>query len=200
MSDRTVRWLTLGLLAVLGIYSLWRLDLTWSITYFLPSRDDAKLVDLSLELIDSSLAHRMVLAVGGAPDRGLAAAKLADSLRSHPEVAWVADELDEHDLRSLYELYFERRIYLASDSPEIEIPEMLRLDSLEDRAERLRLRLRAAAALTISLSLFAADKTRYLHALRVQRGRYPMRSCSPPSCSSAQLRSSSRAMHPFSPP
>jgi predicted exporter len=139
MSDRAVRRLTLGLLAVLGTYSLWRLDLTWSITYFLPSRDEAELVDLSLELIDSSLAHRMVLAIGGAPDRGLAAAKLADSLRSHPEVAWVVDQLDEQDLRSLYELYFERRVYLASDSPEIEIPEMLARDRLEARAERLRL-------------------------------------------------------------
>src|SRR5262245_40683517 len=87
MSDRTVRRLTLGLLACLGIYSLWRLDLTWSITYFLPKGDEAELVDLSLELIDSSLAHRMVLAVGGTPDRGRAAAELADSLRSDPEVA-----------------------------------------------------------------------------------------------------------------
>jgi predicted exporter len=140
VSDRSVRRLTLALLAALVIYSLSRLDLTWSITYFLPSRDDARLVDLSLELIDSSLSRRTVLAVGGAPDPRLAAAALADALSSHPEVAWVTHRLDADAVRTLYDLYFERRIYLASDSPEIEIPELLRPDSLADRAERLRLR------------------------------------------------------------
>ena len=83
MSDRSVRRLTLVLLVAVAAYGLARLELTSSILHFLPSDEDAELTELSLELIDSPLARRMVLSIGG-EDRMWIAAELAESLRSSP--------------------------------------------------------------------------------------------------------------------
>ncbi len=141
MSDTRVRGFTLFLLAALGLYCVLRLDLTNSITHFIPSPDDAELIELSLELVNSPLVRRMVLSVGGGPGRVRAAEELADALRTHPEVAWAESGVDEGALLSLYELYFDRRVYLASDTPETEIPALLEPDVLEERAIRLRSRL-----------------------------------------------------------
>ena len=150
MSDTRVRGFTLFLLAALGLYCLFRFDLTNSITHFIPSPDDAELVELSLELVNSPLVRRMVLSVGGGPGRVRGAEELADALRTHPEVAWAESGVDEGALLSLYELYFERRAYLASDRPETEIPAMLEPDALEERAIRLRSRLAQPVSILVS--------------------------------------------------
>jgi predicted exporter len=141
MSDRGVRWLTLVLLAALGFYCVSRLELSNSIAHFIPSKSEAELVKLSLELVESPLARRMLISVSGGPDSARVARALSESLRGHPEVAWVEGEIDENAMRDIYDLYFERRMYLLSSDPEIEIPVMLERGALEERAARLRLRL-----------------------------------------------------------
>jgi len=150
MSDAGVRWITVALLAVLSAYCVSRLELTNSITHFIPSKDEAELVELSLELVDSPLARRMVLSIGGGPERVGVAAKLAEALRSHPEVAWIETGFDEEALRRIFELYFDRRVFLAAEAPAVEIPEMLEPRALEERATRLRSRLGQPDSILVS--------------------------------------------------
>jgi predicted exporter len=151
MSDRNVRWLTVALLALLGSYCIARLEFTNSITHFIPSRAEAELVALSLELVESPLTRRMVLSIEGGPESARVASGLADALRTHPEVAWLETaELDEAALRSIYDLYFERRLYLASDHPETEIPALLSPHALDARAVQLRRRLAQPDAMIFS--------------------------------------------------
>jgi len=150
MSDRHLRWLTVTLLALLSGYAIARLELTNSIAHFIPSRVEAELVELSLELIESPLAQRMLLSVEGGPESAAVAAGLADALRTHPEVAWVETGFDEAALRGIYDLYFERRLYLTSDRPDTEIPELLTPLALEERAAKLRRRLAQPDAMIVS--------------------------------------------------
>lgn len=140
MTDAQIRCLTAGVLALLGLYCAWRLELTNSIAHFIPSRHQAELVELSFELVDSPLARRMMLSIEG-PDARSAARELASFLRSHPEVSWVEAGADENFLRGIYELYFERRMFLISSSPTQQIPEMFEPAALDERADRLLERL-----------------------------------------------------------
>ncbi len=156
MSDRGVRWLTLALLALLGGYCIARLELTNSITHFIPSRAEAELIELSLKLVESPLTRRMLLSIEGGPESAAVAAQLADTLRTHPEVAWVETGLDEAALRGIYDLYFERRLYLVSDRPDTEIPALLTRRALEERAAQLRRRLSQPDAMLVSRTA-AAD-------------------------------------------
>jgi len=141
MSDIAIRWLTLATCALLAIYSLARLELTNSITHFMPSENDIELVELSLQLVDSPLSQRMVISIGGGPERTNIARELADFLRTHPEVDWVESGFDQDSMRGIFDLYFERRLYLVSESPGDEIPELIERESLEESAKRLRARL-----------------------------------------------------------
>lgn len=150
MSDLRVRWLTVATLTVLGIYCVSRLEFTNSIIHFIPSRAEAELVELSLELVESPLTRRMLLSIGGGPERAATAAELAETLRDHPEVEWVDSGIDEEAFRGIYELYFDRRVFLASDTPETEIREMLEPEALERRAARLRGRLAQPGSILVS--------------------------------------------------
>lgn len=150
MSRRAVRGLTLAGIAGLALFSLVRLEMTGSIAHFIPSKAEAELVQISLELIDSPLARRMILSISGGPERFEVAEQLADSLRAHEEVAWVESKLDEQALRDIYALYFERRVYLASTRPEVEIPALLSRPSLELTADRMRRRLAGPEAALVS--------------------------------------------------
>jgi len=156
MSDRGTRWITIGLIALVAGYCAARLEFTTSITHFIPSRAEAELVKLSLELIESPLARRMVLAIEGGPESEAVAHQLADALRPHPEVAWVETGFDEAMVRGLYDLYFERRIYLVSDRPGEEIPALLTPNALEARAAELRRRLAQPDSMLVSRTA-AAD-------------------------------------------
>ncbi len=136
MNDLRVRWITFALLAGVGLYGVSHLEFTNSIKSFIPAAGE--LGDLSLELVDSPLARRMAISIGGGEKRTSVATALAESLRSHPEVAWVESGFDEDALRGIYELYFARRVYLISEKPEAEIPALLEPAALERRAAGLR--------------------------------------------------------------
>ena len=69
MKDASARWITVVLLAAVGLYIVLRLEFTNSIQHFIPSDQEAELVGLSLELVDSPLARRMVISVGGGKKR-----------------------------------------------------------------------------------------------------------------------------------
>jgi predicted exporter len=172
VSESRVRGLTLGLLALLAAWCATRLELTNSITHFLPSGGDSELVELSLELVDSPLARRMVLAIGGGPERARVAAELAERLAGHPEVSWVEARFDPEAMRALFGLYFERRIYLASEDPAVEIPAMLSESGLAQRAARLRERLALPSSPLVSRSA-PQDPLGLFDAIlqRVQHGR-----------------------------
>jgi len=149
MNDARVRVVTVVLLAAVGLYGASRLEFTNSIRHFVPSTED-ELAKLSLELVDSPLARRMAISVGGGANRVWVAAALAESLRSHPEVAWVESGFDDDALRGLYELYFDRRLFLVSDQPAAEIPALLEPAALEARAADLRRRLAQPDSMLIS--------------------------------------------------
>ena len=148
MNDLRVRWITVALLVGVGLYGVSRLEFTNSIKSFIPAAGE--LGDLSLELVDSPLARRMAISIGGGEKRRWAATALAESLRSHPEVAWVESGFDEDALRGIYELYFDRRVYLISEQPETEIPAMVESAALERRAADLRRRLAQPDAMLLS--------------------------------------------------
>jgi predicted exporter len=150
MSDRSIRLLTIAVLVALAVYCVRNLQLTGSITHFIPDHVDVQLVQLSLDLVDSPLSRRMVLAIEGGPERERIAGELASRVRSHPEVAWVEEELDEDDLRAIHDLYFDRLVYFASEHPEVEIPLLLSPPSLDAKAARLRGRLAGPEAMLVS--------------------------------------------------
>jgi predicted exporter len=150
MSDRSIRILTLGLLAALSLYCARNIELTGSITHFIPDHVDAQLVQLSLDLVDSPLSRRMVVAIEGGPARELLASELASQVRDHPEVAWVEEELDQDDLIAIHDLYFERLAYFASEHPEAEVPGLFAPAALEQSAARLRDRLAGPDAMLVS--------------------------------------------------
>jgi predicted exporter len=147
MNDARVRAITVALLAAVGLYGATRLEFTNSIKYFLPAVGG--LGEISLELVDSPLARRMAISVGGGAKRVWVAAALAESLRAHPEVAWVESGFDDDALRGLYELYFDRRLYLISEKP-AEISAMLEPAALEERAAGLRRRLAQPGGMLVS--------------------------------------------------
>ncbi len=150
MNEARVRWITVVLLTTVGFYGASRLEFTSSIKHFIPSEADAELVELSLELVDSPLVRRMVISVGGGAKRGEVAVALAESLRAHPEVAWVESGFDDQALRGVYELYFDRRMYLISEDPAVEIPAMLEPEALAGRAADLRRRLAQPDSMLVS--------------------------------------------------
>ncbi len=76
-----------------------------------------------------------------------AADKLATALAEHPEVAWVRDGGDERFVEDVWDLYFPRRFYFASASPERDIAVALSDDALAVRAERAKADLAGPTAL-----------------------------------------------------
>ncbi len=148
MNDAWVRRITVALLAVVGLYGASRLEFTNSIKGFIPAVDE--LGEISLELVDSPLARRMAISVGGGAKRSWVASALAESLRAHPEVAWVESSFDDDALRGVYELYFDRRLFLISDQPAVEIPALLEPAALRERAVDLRRSLVQPGSMLIS--------------------------------------------------
>ncbi len=140
----------MALLAALGLYCARNLELTGSITHFIPAHVDARLVQLSLDLVDSPLTRRMVLAIEGGPERELVSRELASRVRAHPEVAWVEEELDADDLVAIHDLYFDRLVYFASEHPEVEVPLLFAPSALDANAARLRERLTGPDAMLVS--------------------------------------------------
>lgn len=150
MSDRNIRLLTIAVLVALAVYCVRNLQLTGSITHFIPDHVDVQLVQLSLDLVDSPLSRRMVVAIQGGPERERIATGLASRVRAHPEVAWVEEELDEGDLIAIHDLYFDRLVYFASEQPESGIPLLLSPPVLDASAARLRARLAGPEAMLVA--------------------------------------------------
>lgn len=146
MTDRVIRVATLGILAALATFCFLRMEVTSSITHFLPSGEEAELADLARRLVESQLSRAMVLRVTGEGDRVGAARALAGSLTGHPEVLRVEGATEPESVEALFRIYFPRRIYLASDEPEAEIPAILETAALIRRAEDLYGRLAGPAA------------------------------------------------------
>ena len=105
-----IRWITLLTFGSLAIYCFARLEMTNSITHFIPNRDQAELVELSLMLVESPLARRMLISVSGGPHSKQVGEALREGLQDHPEVVWVEQELDPEALETIYDLYFDRRV------------------------------------------------------------------------------------------
>lgn len=147
MTDRMIRAATLGILAVLLIFCSVRMEVTSSITHFLPSGKEAELADLARRLVESDLSRGMVLRVTGDGDRVGAARDLAAFLAAHPDVLRVEGAAEPESAEALFRTYYPRRIYLASDAPESEIPAILEPAALVRRAEDLHARLAGPTSL-----------------------------------------------------
>jgi predicted exporter len=138
---RRLRLLLWAALAVaLLVYNARHLTFVTDITNFLPDGSGSELARLSRELAHSDLARSMALTVGADdPARAVAAAQaLAETLRGHPEVAWLRASADSELQQRTYELYFPRRFYFLSDAPERELPARLTDAGLRTQAERVR--------------------------------------------------------------
>ncbi len=146
MTDRSIRAATLGALAALAVFCWLRLEVSSSITHFLPSGEEAELADLGRRLVESALSRSMVLRVTGEGDRAGAARAVARALSVHPEVLRVEGAAeDPAAAEALFRAYFPRRFYLASDEPETQIPASLAPPALAERAAELRERLAGPA-------------------------------------------------------
>ena len=138
---RRLRLLLWAALAVaLLVYNARHLSFVTDITNFMPDGSGSELARLSRELAHSDLARTMALTIGAdEPARAVAAAKqMAETLRTHPEVAWLRASADSELQQRTYELYFPRRFYFLSDAPERELPERLSDAGLRAQAERVR--------------------------------------------------------------
>jgi len=109
------------------------------ITAFMPAGSDTLLASLSKHLSDSAQSRTLVLVVGaGRIDQAVAGATVvADSLRVHPEVAWVRDRIDPAQAEQVRELYFPVRHGFLFEEPE-RAATVLDDDGLRARARRLR--------------------------------------------------------------
>jgi len=144
--------MTFIIFGLLAFYCLMRLEITNSITHFIPKQNEAELVELSLKLVESPLAQRMLISVSGGPNAKPVADGLRQVLRLHPEVEWVEDEIDPDAMRKLYDLYFVRRVYLLSSEPRIEIPILLQPEALVARADLLKRRLAQPGSMLLARS------------------------------------------------
>jgi len=129
-----------GLCALLFVYTARHLTFSSDITNFMPDGSASDLAHISRELAQSDLTRTMALTIGADdPARAIAAAKeMADALRGNPEVAWLRSGADAELQERVYSLYFPRRVYFLSDSPERELPERLSDAGLRAQAQRMR--------------------------------------------------------------
>lgn len=165
MRARQLLWIAgLGALAA---FATTQLKLTHSITHFMPSGEqggmEAELVSLSTEIASSQLTRTALLSISleGAPAGREdllvdASSRFARRLERLPGVLRVSSGLAEDQLDAIYEIYFPRRLYLVSETPEEEVPALLTRDALEASAAALRERLSGPASAGVS-RLASAD-------------------------------------------
>ena len=147
MKNSSVRWLTIAVLSCVLLYSLTRLEMTNSITHFIPTETNAELVDLSVRLVESPLARRMLISVSGGNESKEAALLLKSTLSEHPEIEWVESDFNEQAAQEIYQIYFNRRFYMASSNPELDIPKTLEAEELSQKAKALKSRLQKPNAM-----------------------------------------------------
>lgn len=139
--SRPVRLAAWALLcALLLVYTARHLTFSTDITHFMPDGSGSELARVSRELAQSELARTIALTIGADdPARAVAAAKqMAESLRAHPEVAWLRSGPDAELQERVHALYFPRRLYFLSDDPERELPDRLSDAGLRAEAQRAR--------------------------------------------------------------
>ena len=135
---RLAAWAAAFVLA--SAYAIQRVEFTTDITNFLPDGRGAEPARISRELAKSDLARTMVVSIGSADPASSVAAirEMAAMLRARPEVAWVREGADEEFLAKIYELYFPRRLYFLSESPETELAPKLTDAGLDEQARKVR--------------------------------------------------------------
>ena len=111
--------LGLVIVVLLAVVCWLRMAVTTDITHFLADETDAKLAGISRQLAQSELTRTIVLSIHGDgedPAPALAAAaRLAEALREHPEVAWLRTGPGEVDGEAIHALYHPRRHFLLDD-------------------------------------------------------------------------------------
>jgi predicted exporter len=141
------RWLPVVVSAIvltaLAFYVQAKLVVRSDITDFLPEGGDRRASQLLRELAESELARTMILTVG-APSTGAAAGgakALGERLSHDPDIAWVRSGAPEGIQNAAHDLYFPRRTYFASDSPEQDLPQRLSDEGLRASLHALKLAL-----------------------------------------------------------
>lgn len=128
--------------AVVGmvVYCATQMRLDTDITKFMPGGGATPLASLATRLVDSELSRTMILSVSSEDlDVAVAAVRsLAEELQQHHEVSWVKAGLDPDSMQAMYEIYYPRRFYFASDDPATEIPVKLSEEGLRAQAARLK--------------------------------------------------------------
>jgi len=97
-----------------------RWSVSTDITAFLADQQDAQLTDISRRITSSELTRTVILRVeGGDGNVNVTAAKeLADTLESHPEVAWLRAGVDPDQEQAFHALYSPRAAYFLAPTPE----------------------------------------------------------------------------------
>ncbi len=158
MSDRAIRWAFAVGVVAFAAYAVTHLELSTDITGFLPAESDAELAVLASRLSDSELTRTMILTIGSPRlDAAVDAARaLAERMRAHGEVARVATGVDPDQLEEVHRLYFPRRHYFWSESPEDEARERFTPEALRRRAREVKNSLALPTA-TLTKFLAAGD-------------------------------------------
>jgi predicted exporter len=140
LSSRARLGLAAALMAAAAVYCALRIKVTTDITHFLPAGSDHRLAELSRRLADSTLTRTLIISIGGpTPEAARAAAvAMADSLRDHPEVAWLQRGPTDKLAEGVYALYAPRTTYFVSDRPDEEIPQALSDQGLARAARTLK--------------------------------------------------------------
>lgn len=107
---------------------------------FLPESHDRRTTELARALAHSQLSRAMVIVIAGrtAEESRHAASVLSAQIKSHREVAWLHRGIDRDAERDVYNLFFPRRLELASLQPERELPERLSDSGLRQAARDAR--------------------------------------------------------------
>jgi predicted exporter len=133
-----------GLGAILA-FAATQLEVTHSITHFMPRGEDADLLSLSSRLASSERARTTILSISVADGPGGheelladAASRLAREIEALPGVQKVISGLERESLEALYTLYFPRRHYLVSATPERDVPALFTPEALAVSARTLR--------------------------------------------------------------
>jgi predicted exporter len=162
-----------GLGAIIAFVAT-QLEVTHSITHFMPKGEDADLLALSTRMASSASARTAILSLSfaGAPaghEAKLteAASRFAHEIEGLPGVEAVISGLESDSFEALHAVYFPRRHYLVSAYPERDVPALFTPEALEASASELRVGLAGPRAPMIApvaaadpMSLFARTTAR----------------------------------------
>jgi predicted exporter len=146
--DRWVLALGAAALLVMAGYAVHSFRISTDLSHFIPDSDDPRLASLSRQLAQSSLTRTMILSVGG-PDARAAAQRLAEAVRSHPEVLRAVSGPPGDFAETAYRLLFPHRYQLLFDAPEREWAALLSDDGIASAAAELRRQLGLPTAFLI---------------------------------------------------